>query len=96
MTCEHDSFAAVVEVSRITDGDGGPLTNLYADVRVRCADCGEQMRFIGVEPGLSPRRPMCEVGGLELRCPMQPESADPSWGTTGPGYSVGVHGASDN
>lgn len=96
MTCEHPNFNANVEVSRITETDGGPVTNIYADVRVWCRACGEPLCFIGVPPGLSPREPRIEIGAEELRCPMRPRSSPPDWGTGGPGFDVETNRAKTN
>lgn len=96
MSCEHLDFEANVEVSRITDGEDGELTNIYADVRVWCKECGEALCFIGVPPGLSPRQPRVEIGAKELRCPMRPESSPPEWGSGGPGFDVERGGARSN
>lgn len=70
--CEHESFEAQVDVNRLSAVEGGPVTNYSADVRICCAQCREPFRFIGVDTGLSGRRPMVNVEATELRAPIYP------------------------
>jgi hypothetical protein len=87
--CPHENFAASVDVNRITAGDDEPDPVAYsADIRVECADCGEKMRWLGVQAGTSPKRPMCSVDESELRAPLRPASADPDFGLGIPGFAV--------
>lgn len=66
--CAHESFAAEVDVNRLED-----TGRFHADVRVRCADCGEAFRFLGVAAGLSWDHPTVSVDGIELHAPIEPE-----------------------
>jgi hypothetical protein len=68
ITCQHKNFIAEVAVNRFQD-----TGRFAADVRVRCKDCGEPFRFLGVEPGISHRKPGVSIDGLELRAPIEPE-----------------------
>jgi hypothetical protein len=43
-----------------------------ADITVWCEDCAEPFRWIGVQAGLMPDRPMCSVGETELHAPLRP------------------------
>jgi len=70
--CQHEHFAAHVEVNRLTDAEGGPVTGYAADITVRCAACGQPFEWIGVPGGLSPGQPMCSVDRTELRAPIHP------------------------
>lgn len=74
MVCQHEEFWADVEVHRITDGEGGPVTHYYCDVKVRCEQCKETFCFIGMEHGLDPTKPMMSVLGDEARLPIRPSS----------------------
>ena len=53
--CPHEDFLAEVDVNRLTSGDSPEITGYIADIRVRCADCGEPFRWTGVPAGLMPR-----------------------------------------
>jgi hypothetical protein len=69
--CQHEDFAARVEVSRLYDGEGadGPA-HFMADITVQCAVCGADFGFRGVPCGISMGQPMVDVTGKELRVPM--------------------------
>jgi hypothetical protein len=86
--CPHEDFDVNVEVNRLADHDGGPITGYSADIRVQCAACGEPFRWIGVPAGLSPRGPMCSIDETKLRAPLRPASADPDFGLGLPGFAV--------
>lgn len=85
--CPHEDFDATVEVNRLTSEPDGPVTAYFADIRVRCAQCGEPFRWIGVPAGLKPDRPMVSVDEAELHAPMRPASADPDFGLGIPGFA---------
>jgi hypothetical protein len=86
--CPHEDFRADVEVNRLTDVDGGPVTGYSADVRIRCAQCDEPFRWIGVQAGLNSGRPMVSVDETELHAPVRPASSDPDFGLGIPGFAV--------
>lgn len=89
LRCKHETFAAEVDVIRLVDEhDADLVTGYTADVRVRCADCGEPFRWTGVKAGWLPSQPMCSVDEFELHAPLRPASADPDFGQGIPGYSV--------
>ena len=90
--CPHENFAANVEVIRLTNGENGPVHAYSADITVRCADCDEPFRWIGVQAGLRPDRPMCSVDETELRAPLRPASSDPDFGLGIPGFAVQFRG----
>lgn len=68
VTCEHKDFAARVAVNRLEDT--GRFT---ADVTIKCSECGEPFRFLGLAAGSSPYEPKVSVDGLELRAPIEPK-----------------------
>jgi hypothetical protein len=72
MSCTHDSFDASVDVGRLTEKDGGPVTSYVCEVRVRCAVCGEAFGFIGPPAGVRGDGPTTSQDGLELRIPIAP------------------------
>lgn len=88
--CPHARFEASVDVNRIGEAETADgLPGAYsADIRVRCADCGEQFRWIGPKAGLSPREPMVSADETELRAPLRPASSDPDFGMGIPGFAI--------
>lgn len=74
MPCEHLNFGATVNVGRLSDQDGGPITAYTADIQIRCADCGEAFVFLGMDCGSAPDKPMVSVLGEEARLPIRPQS----------------------
>jgi hypothetical protein len=92
--CPHENFTATVEINRLTNDPGTAVIGYNADIKVRCADCDEPFRWVGVQAGLSPARPMCSVGETELRAPLRPASSDPDFGLGLPGFAVTWQGES--
>jgi hypothetical protein len=86
--CEHPDFMATVEVIRRTETEGGPISAYTTSIRINCVACDEPFRFIGVQAGDMPGRPMCSVDEAELRAPIRPASSDPDFGLGIPGFSV--------
>lgn len=87
--CPHENFDAVVDVNRLGKSDDDPTIIGYtADIRVWCTDCKEPFRWIGVQAGMSPARPMCSVDEGDLRAPLRPASADPDFGLGIPGFAI--------
>ena len=70
--CQHREFSAQVNVTRLTDGDDGPVTGHTTDITVRCIECGLPFRWRGIPFGSSPHHPCLSVDGLELRAPIEP------------------------
>lgn len=88
--CPHKNFEAVVAVARIGDG---PIPDAYsAGVTIKCTDCDEPFRFIGVPAGLSSNRPMVSPDETELRAPIRPASSDPDFGLGIPGFAIRMNG----
>lgn len=90
--CYHPEFEAIVSVGRIGEGDDdnpcpGMPRHFMAEIRVTCAACGERFLFEGVPAGMSFAAPAVSVDGAELRAPMRPESAPPSFPRSRPGPS---------
>jgi hypothetical protein len=87
--CQHKEFDAVVDVTRLVDQT--PIA-FSADIRVRCATCGEAFAFIGDMPvGLLPNGPAVSPDGTELRVPLVPGS-QPRIPRRGPGYKMSMSG----
>lgn len=88
MTCEHEDFAAFVDVARLTANDDDPTIIGYtAEIRIDCAQCGESFVFRGIPVGVLPGQPTTSVDGRELRAPLAPAS-DPEFGSSGMGFTV--------
>lgn len=90
LPCPHTDFEAHVDVNRLQDSDNGPVAGYLADIRVNCARCGERFRWVGLQAGLRPDRPMVSVDESEMRAPLRPASADPDFGLGIPGFAVRV------
>ena len=86
--CPHENFGASVEVNRLTAEDSTEPGGYSADIRAWCEDCGEPFRWIGLQAGLMPSRPMVSVDETELHAPLRPASSDPDFGLGIPGFAV--------
>lgn len=87
--CPHGDFEAVVEIDVIGEGettDGMPEAYL-ASITVKCADCGERFRWMGVPAGLNGAFPTCSPSEFELRAPIRPSGNKPD-----PGFSIRSYG----
>lgn len=94
--CPHLNFDAEVEVNCLGVGetsDGTPKA-YSASIRVRCADCEELFRWIGVQAGMQPNRPMVSVDETQLHAPLRPSSSDPDFGLGIPGFAIQMTGPS--
>jgi hypothetical protein len=69
--CQHEDFAARVEVHRLTD-DAGNVRNFVAEVTVRCVACDLPFHFVGPEAGYSFARPTVNIGATTLHAPIAP------------------------
>lgn len=70
--CQHMNFGVVGEVYRLTDTDDGPVTSFSIEVKVKCAMCDMPFEWLGVDRGLSVKKPMKSADGLTLRAPIIP------------------------
>lgn len=70
--CEHQDFAAHVSVGRIENG-AGVVTSFMADAGIKCAHCGREFQFLGLEPGLDMGGARVSVDGLEARLAICPQ-----------------------
>lgn len=81
--CPHFNFQAQVNVARMED------TGLkYAEVTIRCVDCGKPAQFRGLPWGLSPNHPTAGVGNEEVNLPFLCEGDE--YNGKGIGFSVKV------
>lgn len=87
--CPHEDFHANVDVNRLHHGDDDPtITGFAAEVTIRCLNCEEPFRFIGLPAGMMPDRPACSPDETEARLPIRPASSDPDFGLGLPGFAV--------
>lgn len=89
--CPHRNFEVDVAVGRLYKAEehDGPPDSFVADIKVRCEDCQEPFRWMGVPAGYSPARPMVSVDETELHAPLRPASSDPDFGLSGiPGFAI--------
>lgn len=70
--CLHENFKAVVSVTRLSDVEGGEITNYAADIKIKCDQCGKPFEFVGVSAGLSKKHPTTNIDSTELRAPIRP------------------------
>lgn len=66
--CEHDVFAAEVDVNRLKDSG-----RFQADVRIKCKRCGTSFRFIGLPAGLDLNGASVSPDGTEGRFAIAPK-----------------------
>lgn len=84
--CEHQRFAAQVDVNRIEDRPGF----LWVDLSVRCTECGRSVIFTGLERGISGETPtISRIDGTVASLPafvhgQRPESTPPGFKVSGP------------
>lgn len=62
MTCQHEQFFAHVEVNRLEDSG-----QFSACVRIKCEQCGEPFRFLGLPTGLDLSGASVSSDGTEAR-----------------------------
>ena len=55
--CTHESFRVDAKIARVLD-----VGKFVAEIQIRCQDCGEPFRFVGVPAGLSYAQPSCSIG----------------------------------
>jgi hypothetical protein len=72
--CQHEDFVSVVDVYRLTDSTGR-VTAYSAEVNIRCSECGQEFRWLGLSAGSSPTVPMVSIDGTVLRAPITPTTA---------------------
>jgi hypothetical protein len=69
--CPHESFAARVDVIRLTDSpESAAVTGYTTEIHIECAQCGRPLAFACPEIGSLNDRPTASPDGLELRAPL--------------------------
>lgn len=78
MTCQHEDFDATVKVARLSDKDDGPITGYNAEIMIKCAQCGAQFEFLGLEPGYDNQGARCSLDGKEALLAITPPGIKPN------------------
>lgn len=68
--CKHESFTVFSTVNRITEEEGGTVTDFMLDVRVRCDDCLKMLKFRGMKGGFDWTKPRSSFDRTEARLPL--------------------------
>jgi hypothetical protein len=76
MSCQHEDFEARVYVNRLTRDEGGEVYAYHADIRVKCAQCGEAFTFPGFANGISSHEARVSIDRQVLGVPLKPASQD--------------------
>lgn len=71
MSCEHPDFHAEVDVNRLAD-----IKRFSASVRIRCAKCGVQMRFLGLPRGVDLNGAATSIDACEANLAIHPKGED--------------------
>jgi hypothetical protein len=62
MKCQHENFYCHCKVNRLSDSG-----RFNADITIKCDQCGEPFRFLGLPAGLDLNGAAVSVDGTELR-----------------------------
>lgn len=62
LKCPHELFRADVAVNRLSDSG-----RFNADIRIRCEQCGEPFRFLGLPAGIDLNGAAVSADGTEAR-----------------------------
>jgi hypothetical protein len=88
-TCKHFDHQVSAKIFRMVDEeDHEKVTGWASEIRIRCAHCGIPFEWIGLEAGMMPDKPMCDLHAIELRAPIKPLGSLVMAGV--PGYKVRV------
>lgn len=71
--CEHENFDSFVDIARMPEVEGGPITRFSASVRIRCSDCNQYFRFIGLPAGLDLNGAAVSIDATEARLAIGPK-----------------------
>ena len=72
------NFASSVGIARMTKVEGGPVTGFMAEIRIKCADCGVEMQFLGLQPGCDTQGARVSLDGLEANIAITPAGTSPN------------------
>jgi hypothetical protein len=73
--CEHQNFAAKVNVIRLTPATGERVTGFSAEVTIECAYCGVDFAFLGLPHTVNSTVPGVSIDALEARLPIAPANS---------------------
>lgn len=88
--CAHEDFRADVDVNRIvSEHEPTAFVGLAVDLRVRCLECGERLKFRVPDVGMLSHRATRSLDATELRAPAW-IGDDDTLGADLPGFTVRV------
>lgn len=65
--CKHENFLVNAKVNRLTSGENGPVHRFQADITIKCTQCEEFFRFLGLPTGLDLNGASVSADGTEGR-----------------------------
>lgn len=74
--CEHEKFDAKVQVARLCDP--GIPTAFVAEITIKCAECGANFEFQGLQPGVDTQGATVSIDGQEARIAICPPGTKPN------------------
>ncbi len=75
MSCEHQNFAALVNVQRLLD-----VGKFVCEIGVKCADCGLEFSFVGLPLAISIDRACLNIDATVVSLPIEPGPKPIPWG----------------
>lgn len=73
MSCQHKEFECFCDVARMPAKEGGPIERYMVAVRVQCAQCETQFRFIGLPAGCDLNGACVSIDATEARLAIAPK-----------------------
>lgn len=70
--CNHKNFVSEVMVHRVSPEEGMEASHFTADIKIKCADCKIDFRFLCSRGGVMWNEPTVGIAGDELRVPIHP------------------------
>lgn len=75
MTCEHKNFGVNIGVNRIVS-PGRPM-QFIAEFSIRCSDCDQPFRFLGLKTGLDMQGARVSADGKGACLAIEPNDSEP-------------------
>lgn len=66
-TCQHEGFHANIDVAKIED-----TGEFCASISIKCTQCDQPFKFLGLQPGLIQGGASCSITGEEARLYIEP------------------------
>lgn len=71
-SCQHMEFECSANINRLENDTGDPM-QFQADIRIKCVNCGEPFKFIGLPYGVDLNGAAVSADGLEGRFAIAPK-----------------------